>query len=77
GNVGYLMYLADSFGYLGYVAVLLGKDFVVPRDRLLPFFAFACWATCLLSWGCLAISWYYFARRARRPLPQVALDSAT
>lgn len=27
GNVGYLMYLADSFGYLGYVAIMLLKNF--------------------------------------------------
>ena len=26
GNIGYLMYLADAFGYLGYVAVMIGKN---------------------------------------------------
>jgi hypothetical protein len=26
GNIGYLMYLADAFGYLGYVFVLLGRN---------------------------------------------------
>ena len=32
GNVGYLLYLADSFGYLGYVGVMLGKS-VLARPR--------------------------------------------
>ncbi len=26
GNVGFLMYLADSFGYLGSITVLFGKE---------------------------------------------------
>ena len=26
GNLGYLMYLADAFGYLGYVAVMLAHN---------------------------------------------------
>src|SRR5262249_41955219 len=28
GNLGYLMYLADAFGYLGYVGVMVVRDFV-------------------------------------------------
>ena len=26
GNLGFLMYVADAFGYLGYVAVMIAKN---------------------------------------------------
>src|SRR6185436_21080020 len=48
GNIGYLMYLADAVGYLGYAAVVLGKNFVSHSDNFLDFFL-------PLSWG-IAIS---------------------
>src|SRR5262249_37173962 len=35
GNIGYLMYLADAFGYLGYVAVMLARNFLAPLGRSL------------------------------------------
>jgi Family of unknown function (DUF5690) len=38
GNVGYLLYLADSFGYLGYVAVMLGKSALAQAGDFLGFF---------------------------------------
>ena len=31
GNIGYLMYLADAFGYLGYVVVLLVREHACPN----------------------------------------------
>lgn len=39
GNIGYLMYLADSFGYLGSTAVLLFRNFSDPDTDWLPFFS--------------------------------------
>ncbi|MCC6233389.1 MAG: hypothetical protein IT580_12140 [Verrucomicrobiales bacterium] len=38
GNIGYLMYLADSAGYLGYAAVMLGRDWIRPSGGFLDFF---------------------------------------
>lgn len=69
GTMGYLMYLADSFGYLGYVAVLLlrnltgtagGRDF-------LPFFVGLSWAVAGLCVLCLIPCWIYFARHPATP----------
>ncbi|CAN5561537.1 DUF5690 family protein [soil metagenome] len=44
GTIGYLMYLADSFAYLGYVAVLLSREIVQykPSEGILPFFLMLC-----------------------------------
>lgn len=38
GNIGYLMYLADAFGYLGYVAVLLLRKAIGDSEQFLGFF---------------------------------------
>jgi hypothetical protein len=38
GNVGFLIYLADAFGYLGTVVVLLVKEFVRIRYTWVDFF---------------------------------------
>ena len=38
GNIGYLMYLADSLGYLGYVAVMLTRGAVSPTEDFLSSF---------------------------------------
>jgi hypothetical protein len=61
GNLGYLMYLADAFGYLGYVAVMFGKTlWPVPEDFfdfLRPLSSFIIWASLLL----LIAGWIFFA----------------
>ena len=38
GNIGFLMYLADAIGYLGYCAVMLCRSFFKPEEGFLPFF---------------------------------------
>jgi hypothetical protein len=69
GNIGYLMYLADSFGYLGYVAVLLARNAVRPTENFLEFFltlsavvAGACLVLLIPCWG------YFAAHPAGRAL---------
>ena len=37
-NLGYLIYLADAFGYLGYVAIVVVKNIVKPKDDFLQVF---------------------------------------
>ena len=63
GNAGYLIYLADSTGYLASVAVLLYKDF---GSRDLPYFRFFAVASYMMSaiGGVLIIfaGWYLFHR---------------
>jgi hypothetical protein len=64
GNLAFLMYIADSFGYLGYAAIVLGKGALVGRGNFLSFFTLAGWVSVGVSLVCLLISWVYFARRA-------------
>jgi hypothetical protein len=68
GNIGYLMYLADAFGYLGYVAVLLARNALGPGEHFLPFFLTLSW---VIAVGCVVLlipCWHYFAAHpATRP----------
>ncbi len=66
GNVGFLIYIADSFGYLGSVLVLLWRNFGQAERSWLDFFSDLCLigaAGILLG---SAISWGYFQGKARR-----------
>jgi hypothetical protein len=61
GNIGYLMYIADSFGYLGYVIVLLWKTFFPVHDNFVDFFIAISWTIAI---GCVLLlipCWIYFA----------------
>jgi hypothetical protein len=61
GNIGYLLYLADSFGYLGYVAVLIARNLLAPRENFLSFFVLIGWATAGACVLLLVPCWFYFA----------------
>jgi hypothetical protein len=73
GNIGYLMYLADSFGYLGYVGVLLARNALGPAEDFLGFFLTLSW---VIAGACLVLlfpCWRYFATHpATRPTPAPA-----
>ena len=69
GNIGYLLYLADAFGYLGYVAVVIGKNIWGGPDGFLEFFLAASGIIVGVSVLMLASCWIYFARL---PTPQGA-----
>lgn len=68
GNIGYLMYLADSFGYLGYVVVLLARNVLGSTESFLSFFLMLSWA---IAGACVILlipCWRYFAMQsATRP----------
>jgi hypothetical protein len=61
GNIGYLMYLADAFGYLGYVAVMLARNFAGPPGSFLDFFLTASWVIAGGGLVLLVLCWVYFA----------------
>jgi hypothetical protein len=64
GNIGFLMYLADAFGYLGYVAVMLGRGFGGGGD-VLAFFLTCVWVAALLSVLLLLAGWAWFFSQPR------------
>jgi hypothetical protein len=62
GNIGYLMYLADAFGYLGLVVVLLARNAVSVGGGFLDFFVALSWAVAVACLALLLVGWRYFAR---------------
>jgi hypothetical protein len=70
GTIGYLMYLADSFGYLGYVIVLLARNAVTAgsSEDFIDFFVTLSWGIVGLCLFLLVGCWWYFASHpAARP----------
>lgn len=65
GNIGFLMYLADSFGYLGYVAVMLGRNVVPTNQSFLAFFVWIAGIVTAFAVLFLAGSWVYFKKSVR------------
>ena len=61
GNVGFLMYVADSVGYLGYVVVMLVRNFHPSATGVLGLLTWLSWLTIVISITCLATSWTYFS----------------
>ncbi len=64
GNIGYLMYLADAFGYLGYVAVMLGRSVFPKGASFRVFFVGICGCVGSLAIIILCLAWYQFASRS-------------
>ena len=67
GNLGFLIYIADSVGYLGYVLIMIGRNFLSGTDNLLSFFLWLCWLAVALSIVCLFSAWRYFAAFKQQP----------
>jgi hypothetical protein len=63
GNIGYLMYLADSAGYLGYVGLMLGKGYLHTGKGFLPFFLLLSTVILLGALLCFAASMLVYRRR--------------
>ncbi|ALN56570.1 membrane protein [Lysobacter enzymogenes] len=76
GNVGFLMYLSDAFGYLGSVAVLLAKEFSGLTLSWTQFFAHIVLALSVVGGACLLASAAYFHHRAGRHARTPALAPA-
>ncbi|HOA37707.1 MAG TPA: DUF5690 family protein [Flavihumibacter sp.] len=66
GNVGFLIYLADSFGYLGSVTVMLVRNFSGSQIQWLEFFRSLLMVVGVVGLLLSAGSWWYFARKIRR-----------
>lgn len=62
-TAGFLIYVADSIGYLGSVALLLWKNFGELNVRWVAFFTVSAYATSLLGVVCVALAALYFRTR--------------
>ncbi len=63
GNLGFLMYVADSAGYLGYAALMIAKGALPAGANFLQFFMVTCSVIAALTCASLLMSYYYFARQ--------------
>ena len=66
GTVGFIMYVADAFGYLGSVGVMFFKEFGYARVSWLNFFVTGGYATAAIGSCLTAGSLLYFIRKSRR-----------
>lgn len=63
GNLGFLMYVADATGYLGYAAVMVGRTKLDPGSAVLPFFRGVLLIVVIASVIAMFGSWLYFQRK--------------
>ena len=63
GNMGFLMYVADSVGYLGYVAVMLGRGFFPKTGNFFGFFSATATVLMVAAMISLIVSFIVYARR--------------
>ena len=66
GNVGFLIYVADSIGYLGSVSVLLVKELGQPSISWGTFFKNSVMTVAIVGGICATLSLLYFLREANR-----------
>ena len=66
GNVGFLIYLADSFGYMGSVGVLLSKEIFKVKLNWVEFFSNSVMWLSVLGTVITIFSAYYFARKKKK-----------
>ena len=62
GNLGFLMYLADSAGYLGYVALMLVRRLLPFPEQSLAFFVLLITVVGVIGILCFALAQHHFRR---------------
>lgn len=72
GNAGFMIYVADAFGYLGSVSILLYKNFGQPNLSWLSFFVGTSYALSILGLICITLSMVYFSAKYRKVTPALA-----
>lgn len=69
GNIGFLIYAADSIGYAGSVGVLLYKEFGTHSLSWGSFFIWALTIVALVGIVCIGLSYRYFMQKMRKTVP--------
>ncbi|XCF06933.1 DUF5690 family protein [Tamlana crocina] len=70
GNVGFLIYLADAFGYLGSVIILFYKNFVKANISYLNFFTSLILIVAVLAVSISIISYVFFNNKKQKTIVQ-------
>ncbi|TDX00653.1 hypothetical protein EDB95_1679 [Dinghuibacter silviterrae] len=69
GNIGFLIYAADSIGYAGSVGVLLYKEFGKHALSWGSFFTWSLTVVAIIGLGCIGLSYRYFTQKMRGEAP--------
>ena len=70
-NLGFLMYLADAIGYLGYSVVLVIREANRSVAEVLPFFRILLFVLAALSFVATVLAMFYFQKVLTPPLDSV------
>ncbi|ODA32734.1 hypothetical protein A6X21_20560 [Planctopirus hydrillae] len=62
GTVGFLMYVVDAIGYLGFVGIVLLKNYISRSTNVVELLIISSWASVVISTIALVISWVYFSK---------------
>lgn len=73
-NLGFLMYLADSLGYLGYAIIIISKTRWSTQVEMLPFFRWTLLIAAVTSIVSLVAAMIYFHRALVSPKSSVAAE---
>ncbi|MFO0910490.1 MAG: DUF5690 family protein, partial [Isosphaeraceae bacterium] len=65
GNIGFLMYVADSVGYLGYAGLLIARNWLPAGNDFLRFFLVTTGVVAILVCVCQALAWARFVAPSR------------
>jgi len=66
GTVGFIMYLADSFGYVGSIGVLFFKEFIAPEMSFIELFIRGGYTLSVIGSFLILSSMWYFHDKHRR-----------
>lgn len=64
-NAGFLIYVADAFGYIGTIVILLFKNFIQPQLQWIDFVVTGSYSFGVMGMVVMALSLIYFKRRLR------------
>lgn len=62
GTVGFLMYVVDAIGYLGFVGIVLLKNYISRSTNVVELLIISSWVSVVISTIALTISWVYFSK---------------
>jgi hypothetical protein len=74
GTIGFLMYVADAFGYLAYVGVMLGGGILASRTDSLTIFVASSWIAIAASMIAIAFAWWWRPGQSSRDPADTALE---
>ncbi|WP_306350432.1 DUF5690 family protein [Flavobacterium sp. '19STA2R22 D10 B1'] len=77
GNAGFLIYLADSFGYLGSVVAILYKNFGQQELSWLSFFTYGAYTISILGFLITISSLFYFNKKSKKYNHQIEYNFNT